>query len=329
VAAENDVGRDAYVDLVEGSDITGSIVALQVKGGSSFRRRSRWLIPGTSADFALWRDSSVPIFGIMHNPLDNSLRWTNLSDAARRELSSSGTRISAHPVVDDGYGGRAVVVPDNNRLDLSIEDFLKAAREAIRLNKPTAALQLFSEDRQEVVGAVLDCFAIGRQDPRAFLLLQAALTRLPAEAVHEAVWVLATATGHPDIFWHEGNWVPEHIKAAVRQRGIWSENDVALLLTLVLNDDNGWGRGSFGQTVFHVLRMDANLEVVLDGLLTDLRRSDDLAEHAALLAIYLASENAPAKLEEIAAARPSLFQQGSFISEVKRVVDEWGWIDLF
>lgn len=70
VDGSNDIGKDAYVDIVEGTDVTGDLIALQIKGGS-YKRSSGWAIPCTPADRELWRTSSVPVFGFVYDPDSN------------------------------------------------------------------------------------------------------------------------------------------------------------------------------------------------------------------------------------------------------------------
>ena len=42
----NDYGKDAYLDLTEGTHVTGLCAALQIKGGSSYRARNGdYLVP--------------------------------------------------------------------------------------------------------------------------------------------------------------------------------------------------------------------------------------------------------------------------------------------
>ena len=83
VESENDIGRDAFVDVVDGTDVTGGVISLQVKSGKSFYHKGQWVVPGEPEDFTLWRESTVPFFGVVHDPETGALRWVDLSYAAR------------------------------------------------------------------------------------------------------------------------------------------------------------------------------------------------------------------------------------------------------
>ncbi|MDE0778992.1 MAG: DUF4365 domain-containing protein, partial [Nocardioides sp.] len=86
VETENDIGRDAFIDIVDGTAVTGGVVSVQVKSGPSFLHKGQWVIPGKPADFTLWRESTVPVFGVIHDPETDALRWIDLSHAAALAL---------------------------------------------------------------------------------------------------------------------------------------------------------------------------------------------------------------------------------------------------
>jgi uncharacterized protein DUF4365 len=87
VLGSNDIGKDAYVDIVEHGEVTGDVIALQIKGGESFRRARGYAIPCTAPDIELWRSSSIPVFGVVHDA--GKLHWTNLTAWARALASDA------------------------------------------------------------------------------------------------------------------------------------------------------------------------------------------------------------------------------------------------
>src|SRR5262245_57492910 len=74
----NDFGKDAYVDLVHGREVTGLCVALQIKSGESFRRANGYAIP-IEEHYSVWRYSSLPVAGIVYDPDVDTLFWCNIS----------------------------------------------------------------------------------------------------------------------------------------------------------------------------------------------------------------------------------------------------------
>lgn len=327
VSGENDIGRDAYVDVVRGTDVTGEVVALQVKSGPSFRQDDRWVIPGDPQDFTLWRESTVPMFGVVHDPSDESLRWVNLSEVAARDHALPRGDVFHRSVVEAAYGKRGVVVPDDHRLDLDIASFVAEASGAVRRHVGLPALQLLSASIGDVEVAILDTFALGRSDARAFLLLAALLRRIPSQLQRLAVSILAMATRHPDVFWTEGNWIPSEIKSQLHARLKWTADEVAFLLRLVVEDGEGIQRGSFGQHVFHVLELDAGLDARLEWVATDRRAEILVAYYAAVILLY--RSEAPTELmRDLKQRTPERWADRHFV-ELEELIEEHGWVSLF
>jgi hypothetical protein len=320
VEAENDIGRDAFVEVVEGSDVTGGVISLQIKSGKSCFREGRWLLPGDPEDFTLWRESTVPFFGVVHDPVSGALRWVDLSDAAR--ISDGYLR----PIVAGPFGRQAVPVPDDNRLDLDIAPFLCAAKTSLRRFRglPTAAL--LARDPEIVAIGITDTFAIGRHDPNAFLLLGALYHRLPDENRLDALSALAMATDHPDIFWTNNNWIPDAVKRIVHDRARWTPTDIDAFLGMI--DENGIDRGTVGQDVFHVLQLDKWLDGRLFEIAISRQRPNLVRFWAAVILLYDAEDEAPPLLARLLRLAPDLAEVDSFV-HLAEVIRELGYVSLF
>ena len=165
----NDVGKDAYVDIVVDGDVSGDVIALQIKGGESFRRARGYAIHCTAADRELWRSSSIPVFGVVHDA--GKLHWTNLTAWAR--ALASDMRPAAAPV-------EATFALDERRLP----GFLGQARAYLRADGPL------------------------RCAPAAPAASFSAVHANRA-ALAPAIQVLTLTVGHGDIFWTPDNWLPE------------------------------------------------------------------------------------------------------------------------
>lgn len=320
VEQDNDIGRDAFVDVVEGGEVTGGVISLQVKSGSSFAHKGTWLLPGDPADFTLWRESTVPFFGVVHDPVSGALRWVDLSAAAR----ISDPYLS--PIVKGPFGRDAVPVPDNNRLDLAAEPFMRAAAESVRRFRGLPTSALLSRDPEIVMIGITDVFAIGRHDPEAFVLLGALFHRLPVETRRDALAALAMCARHPDIFWTRNNWIPDAVKAAVRSRTSWTPPDVDAFLGMI--DEHGIGRGTIGQNVFHVLELDRCLADRLFETAVSKHRPKSVRLWAAIILVYQAQEDAPELVARLLRLAPDLTEQDLFVGLVDHV-GEWGSLDLF
>lgn len=320
VETENDVGRDAFVEIVEGNDVTGGVISLQVKSQRSCFHQGRWVLPGKPADFTLWRESTVPVFGIVHDEASGALRWVDLSEAARMDDPYLGS------IVPGPFGRRAVAVPDDHRLDLDVDLFLTAARTSLRRVQglPTAAL--LARDPETVRIGIADTFAIGRHDANAFLLLGALYHRLPGDCRLHALIALGMPTRNPDIAWSQRNWIPEAIKGAVHDRTRWTPADVDALLAMI--DEDGIERGTIGQTVFHVLHLDRYVDDRLYEAAITTGRPERARLWAAVILLYDAGDDAPAILARLLRLAPDLMGVDGFEFLVA-TVGEFGYVSLF
>ena len=333
VETENDIGRDAFVDIVDGNDVTGGVISVQVKSGPSFLYEGQWIIPGKPADFTLWRESTVPVFGVVHDPDTDALRWIDLSQAAALALDSY-----LSPVVAGRFGKSAIPVPEDNRLDVDLSHFITAAEAALRRRSGSHAAALLSNDVESVERGIADTFAIGRHDPTAFLLLASLFHRLPLESRRFAIGALAMTTSHPDVFWTRENWIPEKVSAVVRQHIQWTELDIRALLSEI--GENGTERGTIGQTIYHVLLLDHDIQATLPRVALDRMAPDEARFWATAILLYRSDDAASAlgdllRSDAALGSEEGLFPAWRSLAEIadfdfleQRVADS-GWIDLF
>lgn len=334
VETENDIGRDAFVDIVSGTDVTGGVISVQVKSGPSFFHGHGWLIPGRPADFTLWRESTVPVFGVVHDPETDALRWVDLSHEAALSVHSQLSTVISGP-----FGKLAVPVPDGNRLDLDLSPFVSAAEAALRRRSGSHAAALLSDDIGVVEIGIADSFAVGRHDPTALLLLASLFHRLPKETRRFAIVTLAMATSHPDVFWTRDNWIPDTVRAVLRQRLRWTQTDLVALLTEI--DETGIQRGTIGQTIFHVLNLDQDVQGKLPSVALGRTIPDDVRLWAAAIILYQSGEDAPAALEGLLVSDDALgsddvlfsiwhgLRQVKGFEILEQSVGDFGYVDFF
>ena len=90
----NDYGKDAYVDLADEGHVTGICVALQIKSGASYRRSSGYAVP--IDDHAnVWRQSTIPIAGIIYDPDSTNLYWCDITSFLK---THAGNKLKEVPV---------------------------------------------------------------------------------------------------------------------------------------------------------------------------------------------------------------------------------------
>ena len=210
--------------------------------------------------------------------------------------------------------------------DRSIPTFLQHAREYVRQASPAGMLELFDEDDQRRCVAVDDCFARGRGDARALIMLRRVLPSLRAESLSRTIWLLSHATNHPDILWTERNWIPRAIEEQVRASLRWSTSEVYSLVAAVeirtKAGEPGWERGGLGQCLWHVLAPDPNLRrQAREALALALDDGElDTAHRLLVIAQYLA-DNSAQEVDELLLRHPDLLSHeltAWLIEEVQR-----------
>ena len=310
----NDYGRDAYVDLTDDGTLTGQVIAVQVKGGVSYKSDAGHFIPYTVSDRALWVNSSVPVFGIVHDPDTSLLYWVNLTDYLSNVSSDRGGRVPVvNPLGNDTWSG-----------------FMIAAESSSK--HVGALLGLFSDEPNEQGAAVWDCFALGRFDARALIMLGTSLKVLHPSVLPGAVFALSHCVlGHPDIFWSDRNTVPSGIKSAVMRKLQWSPDDAVLLLSVV-DDENMFRRGSDGEHAYLLLTgplRGLDLMELLGGVLDGaIRRNDEvLATKVLAIMQYQVDEDAPTLMRSAFDEYPALASMRG-PRELFDAVMEHGWLDI-
>lgn len=198
VDQQQDIGKDAYVDLVDKAGITPLCVALQIKAGASYRKKNgEYLIP--LADHTeLWRRSTVPVFGIVHDPVDNKLRWVDLTGYLRAhpEQITGSVPVSAGRILDE----------------LSLHGtFTGSVRAYGPRGTSDLVLNLLALDPFQT-GAVYDAWALSRSEPKYLLILRRFIMDLQPEPLRRTIWLLSHVGSHPNIFWTKENWIAPDIQ---------------------------------------------------------------------------------------------------------------------
>jgi tetratricopeptide (TPR) repeat protein len=149
VDGANDYGKDAYVDLTENGLLSGTCAALQIKGGRSFGCATRgYRIPADASHRHVWRESTIPVMGIVYDPAAVSLHWVNLTEFLRVHRKESG----------------AIPVPLDNRLQpqtiltdfrTSIENTPAWIPRALNPNLPAAPALVGRDDQLKEVADAL------------------------------------------------------------------------------------------------------------------------------------------------------------------------------
>ncbi|MCE6998857.1 DUF4365 domain-containing protein [Saccharothrix sp. S26] len=82
IDGRNDFGEDLYVTFVADSKITGDTIAVQVKGGASYRAASGYRVRVRQHERS-WLNTNVPVACVVHDPETDELHWANASEQLR------------------------------------------------------------------------------------------------------------------------------------------------------------------------------------------------------------------------------------------------------
>jgi len=107
----SDYGIDAVVEIKDDQGKpTGRLLALQIKTGASYFRKSGagYLFRGETRHLDYWSGHCLPVFLILHNPDDGMTLWQRIE---RRSVSETES-------------GWSIVIPADNTLDVANKGFL-------------------------------------------------------------------------------------------------------------------------------------------------------------------------------------------------------------
>lgn len=258
VDGRSDYGRDLNVDVTTGTQVTGGIIGVQVKGGRSFFRHGSWVIPAKPVDWEYWRSSTVPIIGMIHDPDTGEIRWRNLTHLARSRVLGNDDSYEALEQSDDLPEVELVDVLN----DLTFQAFRDHVEAYLSATSDSAFLLLLDGDDEVRRRGVFHCWTLGRRDPKSLVLLRRLLPGLDGRSLVDGIHVLAHATAHPDIYWTARNWIPPLVEAEVQQSFRWTPDEmVALVHKIETIDEVGadWQRGGVGQSLWSIMVADPKL----------------------------------------------------------------------
>jgi hypothetical protein len=128
-----DYGIDAHAEVVDGEEVIGKLLALQIKAGTSWFSEpgpAGWWFRPDAGHVQYWKDHSLPVVVVLYHPETGRCHWQ---------------RISQDNLIPTPTGGWKLLVPEAHVLDDSARTPLQAAAEGdpyelrlreLRLAKP-------------------------------------------------------------------------------------------------------------------------------------------------------------------------------------------------
>lgn len=107
----SDFGEDLVVSFVENGERNGVHIAIQVKGGKSYRSGTGYAVRGKK-HATDWRCSNIPVLCVVYDPVMQALYWENATRVLRERYaehnSSTTIRIPASRILHEGNLDRLV-----------------------------------------------------------------------------------------------------------------------------------------------------------------------------------------------------------------------------
>ncbi|MEV0415986.1 DUF4365 domain-containing protein [Streptomyces sp. NPDC050448] len=147
----NDRGEDMIANFTRGGKRTGCRIAIQVKSGKKYKRANGYTIP-VEDHFDAWRQSRIPIVGVVYDMKRKQLFWVNLTGQLRSTEDSPGwvqlantARLNADTA--DGFHSEISSYAGDVRMCIRAANQEEAFTEAVRarqgLDPETAPNPLF------------------------------------------------------------------------------------------------------------------------------------------------------------------------------------------
>lgn len=313
VPEQTDFGKDGYLDFSEGGHLTGQCIAVQVKGGQSFRRSQGYVVRADVRRRTLWFTSTVPVFGIVWDPTIEKLFWLNLT----AELQSKGIDSQLRVPVEQCLEG------DGEK------SFLQAMWQATAGSPVAAALG--SDDAEVQDAAVFDIYGLGRRDPRYLVLLRRVMFGLAPEVLDRAIFVLNQCSLNPDNIL-DSRWLSMEGRQLVRQQFLWSIDEAVALLDRT-QDDDAFERGSFSSCIYWLLVgpepfsphfLELAETAALRAIQTARRTA---AQWGLVLSVYWAGTDGPATFDRLTTQAPE-FRGLPVVEQVREHLNEFGYLSI-
>jgi len=311
---QTDFGKDGYLDFSKDGRLTGQCIALQVKGGVSFHRRDSYVIPADRRRRTFWRESSIPVFGIVWDPVGGGLYWTDLTGTLRNKGLDATLQI-----------------PATNRIDTGdLADFLDAMWRST--TGPSVAHAFGSDDADLQEAAAYDCFGLGRADPTYLVLLRRVMFGLHPTALDQAIQALNYCSHNGDNA-YRSNWMSEDNRTAVRNHFLWTIDEAVELLDRT-PDEEGFERATFSSCIYWLIvgpHLDNPSHYVKLAEAATLRAAATGRERAAkwglVLRVYWAGTEGPQVFDRLLRAEPSL-GQSELVGLIAQGLTDHGYISL-
>ncbi len=101
-----DYGIDAHAEVVDGEDVRGRLLALQIKSGMSWFREAApegWWFRPDGEHVAYWLNHSLPVVVVLYHPETKRCHWQLVNRQTLQETSTDGWKLLVPEAQVPGY----------------------------------------------------------------------------------------------------------------------------------------------------------------------------------------------------------------------------------
>lgn len=132
----NDYGEDMIVNFTRAGKRTPYWIAIQVKSGKKYKRAHGYAIP-VEDHFEDWRQSRIPILGVVYDMKKRELFWVNLTEQLRSVNENPGwVQVAGASLLNsesiDGFYAEVATYAGGERMRIRAESEEEALAEVVR-----------------------------------------------------------------------------------------------------------------------------------------------------------------------------------------------------
>lgn len=239
---DNDFGVDALIEVVDGEELSGVMVAVQIKSGLSYCTPTSCTIPIKAGHASYWAKYQLPVVGIVYDPSEAVAYWVDLkSHVARRGTDALRATKFAKTAFNrfDRTGFAKFFIPLMVRrpVVLGVDESIELA---------------LGDGGMHRVG-LHSLYHAHLNDPKAWQTFMDILRMRPVDLIDPLlVYILAHVPGHGDIAWPSGAFLDSALRSELRgEFAQFGRPELERLLAFV--GEEGFERGTLGQSVAAII----------------------------------------------------------------------------
>jgi hypothetical protein len=305
---ENDIGIDAYIELIDGEYPTCKMIAVQIKSGESFFINERCEIP-IDNHRSYWENHQLPVYGIVYIPSLATAFWVDIKHKLK---TTKETKIKYSPTKINEFNDkdfRRIFLPSilkQHPKDFSFDEAKDLLSSDIYEETYLGLNVLFREysDRNETW---LEFYNFFRNKP---------IDDIPPIFPY----FLAHIPWHGDIFGGRDKITSESRDYAKNIFCRFDKDDYVKLLKFI--DENGITRGSIGQNIEAIISSIEGSVDLLSNIIKDESLDIEIRENSAIIYACQLQEASLPLLKSIAS-------ESYVASTVIQHIEEYGGINPY